>query len=309
MSAIAITGNYGFFNMEVLGLAMSILDDSMLPISIPVPCIPLPHWAALALLPAVVAFGLWLTAACGLALLQLPRLSGVMSLTTKGSLAERAFSTAQKAHESLYPLGIGHMYGPFAGMTTFRWELIFELSHDAITWTQLEFPYKPGCINTRPRWMPLGHFQRLDWRLWFVPLSMGRGRWDLPDWVEGFITQLLRGSEPVAALTMSRESIVRSPPKFVRVSVWDYHFSSCDPRVHQCPQVSVSKADYDVAYTVSSWWQPPAVQAPVCSCDDIHDNKAYNEKPEHVIEWGCWWYRRLVARCGVYHLRGGRLHF
>merc|ERR1719446_275999 len=102
-------------------------------------------------------------------------------------------------------------------MTTFRWELIFELSSDALTWTQLEFPYKPGCIDTPPQFMPIGHFARLDWRLWFVPLSMGRGFWDMPDWVEGFILQLLRGSEDVAGLTRQGKTISERPPKYVRV--------------------------------------------------------------------------------------------
>lgn len=111
--------------------------------------------------------------------------------------------------------------------------------------------------------MPFFHFARLDWRLWFVPLGMGRGRWDLPDWVQGFILQLLRGSEPVARLTRHPEIVTEKPPIGVRVSVWDYHFSSCDPSVHQCPaQVSVTGAEWEAAYIrPENCWGVPRVKA------------------------------------------------
>jgi len=253
----------------------------------------------------------------------MPRLSNVVC-PAKGSPAERALGVAQRAQEALSSLGVGQCYGPFPGMTTFRWELIFELSADGEDWTQLEFPYKPGCINTRPRWMPLGHFARLDWRLWFVPLGMGRGRWDVPEWVEGFVAQLLQGSEPVARLTMHAEAITTAPPKFVRISVWDYHFSSCDPTVHCCPQVATTRQERDKAYNVANWWQPPT---PACKCSDndvwenSHSNGAgdcisddigapwLGKEAQPTAEWGRWWYRRLVSRCGVYHLQEGQLHF
>lgn len=325
MCAIAATGNYGFFNFQVLFITMSVLDDSALPFSFPAAWDPVPDWAAMVLLPGAFACGLLFAAASGLALLQLPRLGGIVN-TTPGSLADSALSVAQKSHEALYPIGIGHSYGPFAGMTTFRWELIFELSSDGEQWVQLEFPYKPGCIDTRPQWMPIGHFARLDWRLWFVPLGMGRGRWDLPTWVAGFAGQLLKGSPPVAALTRSRDSIVASPPKFVRVSVWDYHFSSCNPTVHQCSQVSFSRADRDAAYVERSWWEAPAVanrrgdavgaaertgpSSPAPGSARLGRTGGESKRQRvGTEEWGRWWYRRLVARCGVYSLREGQLQF
>lgn len=186
-------------------------------------------------------------------------------------------------------------------MTTFRWELIFEVSSDGGTWTQLELPYKPGCINARPRWMPVGHFARLDWRLWFVPLSMGRGRWELPDWVEGFIVQLLRGSEPVAALTLQHKALMASPPRFVRVSVWDYHFSSCrDPMgVHRCSQVITTSAEHSAAYKPSNSCQP------VLAGKGLHPSGCHDAS---VVQWGRWWYRRFIGGIGTYHVHLGQLH-
>eukprot|EP00931_Biecheleriopsis_adriatica_P047649 TRINITY_DN27483_c0_g1_i1.p1 TRINITY_DN27483_c0_g1~~TRINITY_DN27483_c0_g1_i1.p1 ORF type:complete len:693 (+),score=108.19 TRINITY_DN27483_c0_g1_i1:93-2081(+) len=288
MVAIASTGNYGFFNLQVLGLSMSMLDDSLLPVALPTVC-ELPWQMALPLLPAAVALGAYVGAACGASILQLPRLGGA-GVMDPGSIAEKAVNMVQLAQHALHPIGIGHSYGPFAGMTTFRWELIFDLSFDGETWNQLEFPYKPGCVNTAPQWMPLGHFARLDWRLWFVPLAMARGQWELPDWVENFIAQLLRGSEPVAALTQHRDAIAAVPPKFIRVSVWDYHFSSCDPTVHQCPQVAFTRGERDAAYAVMK--ASPTLR-----------------KMPSKAEWGSWWYRQLVRQCGIYFIQDGQLQF
>lgn len=314
MVTISATGNYGFFNFQVLGLALSALDDSLIPLAMPPPFDPLPRFLAVALLPAAAALGLWIAAAGWVVLLQLPRMGASVLKLESGSAAAAALGVAEKAHEALRPLGVGNSYGPFAGMTTFRWELIFELAGENGCWTELEFPYKPGSVDTRPRWMPFGHFARLDWRLWFVPLGMGRGYWELPDWVQGFILQLLRGSEHVAALTLHKDRIVASPPKYVRVSVWDYHFSSCDPSVHKCPQVTLTLPERDAGYLPArSWWDTPL---PTHSCGEcqrpgecqrVTSACQANGKPGPPTEWGRWWYRRHVACAGVFFLRDGEL--
>lgn len=307
MFAISATGNYGFFNIQVQSLAVSILDDSLIPFSLPTPVDIVPSSVAVVLLPFIMIFGMWIAAACGLSMLQLPRMEGIVNVTS-GSRMEKIFYAAQHAHEALHPLGIGHSYGPFAGMTTFRWELIFEFSNDNEHWIPIEFPYKPGCIDTKPQWMPLGHFARLDWRLWFVPLGFGRGRWELPDWVESFIKGLLRGSEHVAGLTMNKEAILSMKPTRVRVSVWDYHFASCDPTVHQCAQVTITRAERDAACLnskqSSSKWQPASQVSSVTSF-----SSRYDQQKDTPTEWGRWWYRRLVGHYGIYFLRDGELQF
>lgn len=280
MAAISSTGSYGFFNCQVLGLAVSILDDSMLPLRLPPP-MQLPRWPSVLLLPAVSALGLWAACACGLSMLQLPRLTESLA---PSRIAGRAFELASAAHEAARGLGIGHCYGPFATMTTFRWELIFDLSPDGVTWTQLEFPHTPGCIDTRPRWMPLGHFARLDWWLWFLPLALSRGA-ELPHWAEAFVARLLEGSPSVAALT--RHGQLPSA-RYVRLSLWDYHLSSCDPVVHRCSQVLVSSEEQAKAYGKS-----------VCRAPSVSPG----------VEWGRWWYRRLVRRLGTYSLKDGALQF
>jgi len=296
MLAISSTGSYGFFNVQVLGLAASILDDAMLP-TFGLPAPPgdaQPLWCALSLLPAVLAFGLWAASACGLSMLQLPRLADSFA-PPPDTLARRAFDQASAAHEVLYKLGVGHSYGPFAAMTAFRWELIFDFSLDGTEWMQLEFPYKPGGIDKRPVWMPLGHFARLDWRLWFVPLAMSRGRTELPEWLENFVIRLLEASPAVVALTANGASLVGAPPKYVRLSLWDYHLSSCDTAVHDCPQVSFSTEERSEAHS--------RLRGGCCQAPSRDSTGASS------VEWGRWWYRRLVRRIGVYFLKDGQLQF
>jgi len=297
MGAIASTGSYGFFNIQVLGVGLSVLDDSLLPISLSTPCDPLPDGIALILIPGVMTVGLWIGLACGFSLLDLPRLGNIMD-APPSSWTSAILGIGRKAHDELKCLGIGMSYGPFAAMTVYRWELIFHLSNDCVTWEQIEFPCKPGCINTKPQMMCLGHFARLDWKLWFVSLGMGRGQHQVPEWVEDFIAQLLRGSPNVVALTLlNKTKTMASPPRFIRMSVWDYHFASCDPKVHQCHQVTITSDEHEIAYMDT---------VKVKSSDDcvslLQDAKLSE------TEWGRWWYRRLIRHCAIYYLEDGVLH-
>eukprot|EP00811_Abedinium_folium_P034989 NODE_7822_length_1547_cov_4.985915.p1 GENE.NODE_7822_length_1547_cov_4.985915~~NODE_7822_length_1547_cov_4.985915.p1 ORF type:complete len:328 (+),score=73.95 NODE_7822_length_1547_cov_4.985915:257-1240(+) len=302
MLAITATGSYGFFNIQVQGIALSILDDSMLPFSLPTPCQPLGDGLALLLLPAALAAGLAITAACGLALLELPRLGSVSAANlARGTYAQKALRAAICAHEALKPLGVGHSYGPFGAMTTFRWELIFETCGAGSTWTQVEFPYKPGDIDVRPRFMPVGHFARLDWRLWFVPLQMSRTSFDrVPDWVLQFVQQLLRGSPEVLALTASHKAL-ETPLRLVRMSIWDYHLSSCELKTHACREVTLTPPERDAAYVESSCWRLTPRKRPR---EDSADASSAGVPPCSAArtEWGRWWYRRYVASVGTYGL-------
>eukprot|EP01062_Namystynia_karyoxenos_P005611 TRINITY_DN11947_c0_g1_i1.p1 TRINITY_DN11947_c0_g1~~TRINITY_DN11947_c0_g1_i1.p1 ORF type:complete len:699 (+),score=152.36 TRINITY_DN11947_c0_g1_i1:103-2199(+) len=303
MIAIMCTGCYGFFNLQTLAIALGMLDDSMLPFGMAPSCEPWHPWVVVAVTLVLGAVSLWVASAVGLALLHLPRgLRNVVTLA-QDSTAGKIFSWQQNAHDCLYSLGVGHWYGPFGGMTCFRWELIFEISDDRENWRQLEFPYKPGCIDTPPRFMPPGHFARLDWRLWFVPLSMARGCWDMPQWVEGFIAGLLRGSAHVAGLTLARDEIVRSPPVYVRTSVWDYHMRSCDPSVHQCDEVRIKVDERDRGYGLVRG--PATKRSP--SLGGVSDDSS-SASSAHPTEFGKWWYRRRVRMGPVYYLEDGRLN-
>eukprot|EP00466_Bigelowiella_natans_P009535 jgi/Bigna1/79228/fgenesh1_pg.60_\ len=110
----------------------------------------------------------------------------------------------------LRPFNVGHSYGLFASMTTFRWELIVEGSNDGKHWKEYVFKYKPSGLVTRPPpFAPLGHMPRLDWMLWFIPLRLYRG---------GFLPDVLS--------LISENPFPEAPPKYISVSLYDYHLTS-----------------------------------------------------------------------------------
>ena len=80
-------------------------------------------------------------------------------------------------------------------MTTERPELVFEGSNDGTDWREYEFPYKPGDLSRRPRWVA-PHQPRLDWQLWFAALDPPE---DSP-WVGTVCELLLRGDGAVLGL-------------------------------------------------------------------------------------------------------------
>ena len=159
--------------------------------------------------------------------------------------------TANAVRTQLAPLGLGHRYGLFASMTTFRWELVFEGSRDGgQTFREYQFPYKPGNVGSCPVWIVPGHMPRLDWRLWFVPLKLARGG-DLDAWVLSLAKRILEGSgavrrlfahDPFAGEEGGEGKGVQGkgegggegkgakreeprPPTYLRLSLYNYHFS------------------------------------------------------------------------------------
>jgi hypothetical protein len=116
-------------------------------------------------------------------------------------------------------LRIVNRYGLFAVMTTSRPEIIIEGSNDGEEWKGYEFKFKPGDVNRAPRWVA-PYQPRLDWQMWFAAL----GPYQTTPWFEGLILRLLEGSPDVLRLFESNP-FPDQPPRFVRASVYDYHFS------------------------------------------------------------------------------------
>ena len=107
------------------------------------------------------------------------------------------------------PLEIVNSYGLFAVMTTFRMEIVVEGSADGNTWQPYEFRYKPGDVNTAPRWV--APFQpRLDWQMWFAALSSYQSN----PWFVNFVVKLLEGSPAVEEL-LATNPFPGMPPRFM----------------------------------------------------------------------------------------------
>jgi hypothetical protein len=113
-------------------------------------------------------------------------------------------------------------YGLFRVMTTERPEIIVEGSRDGVDWREYAFRWKPGDVERRPRFVA-PHQPRLDWQMWFAALSPARERF----WIERFVTRLLQGSPAVLGL-LEGEPFPGGPPRYVRLVLYRYEFSSQD---------------------------------------------------------------------------------
>jgi len=215
---IALTGNYGFFNLLTLVLCIPALDDAALLAGLPKRIRPrvAPGAVGVRIAPwrHAAAFG---TAAilAPLSLLQMQaRAFGHRSLPTP----------ALRALEVVEPFRSVNSYGLFATMTTERHEIEVEGSADGREWRSYAFRWKPGDPSRRPEFAGL-HMPRLDWQMWFAALS----DWHSQTWFTDFLVRILEGSPQVLKL-MAHNPFPESPPRFVRAVVWDYHFTSASER-------------------------------------------------------------------------------
>lgn len=199
---IFLTGNYGFFNLLAMVLAVPLLDDSHLQwlggfVSVP------PEPAN----PFLTGF---ITAAfAGFLLLNILQLIALFYRPYRLSLLIARLSR----------LGLSNPYGLFAVMTTERFEFVIEGSDDFREWKPYEFKWKPGDTRTAPRQVA-PHQPRLDWQMWFAALDPTV----IDPWLQHFLYRLLEGSTPVLSL-LRKNPFGQYPPKHVRVVVYRYHFS------------------------------------------------------------------------------------
>lgn len=146
MLGLATTGNYGFFQLLSIVLAISVLDDHHLPGKPSSGAAPPASWPSVALGSGLV----------------------VLSLI---QIARPAWGTSVLAATA--PLRIVNRYGLFATMTTDRPEILLEGSTDGRTWRPLPLRYKPGALD-RPPPQVAPHMPRLDWQMWFAALGTCR---------------------------------------------------------------------------------------------------------------------------------------
>jgi len=203
---ILLTGNYTFFNLLALALLLFALDDQALRRLVPE----------------------YLRARFG-------RRAGLADRRVAGAVAAailflglghfwmtftgNAPAPMLAALRYTGPLDIVNTYGLFAVMTTQRMEILVEGSADGDNWKPYEFRYKPGDLNTAPRWV--APFQpRLDWQMWFAAL----GDYRSSPWFANFVVKLLEGS-PVVEDLLAANPFPGQPPRFIRANVYEYTFT------------------------------------------------------------------------------------
>ena len=204
-TAIALTGNYAFFNLLTIAIAVPLLEDRDFPARLRPGPEPRPERHV----PA------WLLAPAAAAIL----LISSMELSS----AFRAFpawpAPARWLARLASPFRTVNGYGLFAVMTTTRPEIVIEGSEDAATWKPYEFRWKPGDLSRRPRFVA-PHQPRLDWQMWFAALGSARQN----PWFFQLLRRLLEGSPEVLGL-LEKNPFPAKPPRFVRAVLYEYRFT------------------------------------------------------------------------------------
>lgn len=237
---IALTGNYGFFNLLTLALCLLALDDVVLQqwgrffwrgISHPEQEWPARFLFRWVRLPVAVALFL-ISLVPLLATFRKP-------LPVPGPLVE--------VYESVAPFRSINGYGLFAVMTRERREIIIEGSQDGVSWVPYVFRYQPGPLHRAPPWVA-PYMPRLDWQMWFAAL----GTVEQNPWFVRLMERLLQG-EPAVLELLDYDPFEGNPPRFLRAVSEDYQFTNlaeCQatgnwwkarPAPPYCPVVSLQK--------------------------------------------------------------------
>jgi hypothetical protein len=208
---IAATGNYTFFNLLTIVLCFALFDDRHIQTFLPAKFrgdsfdTPTQSRAAIAMATLLIIIGL-------------------LQLTVMTRVFESASPVLSQLVEPAERLHIVNGYGLFAVMTVSRPEIIIEGSRDGTNWQAYEFKYKAGDLHQAPRWVA-PYQPRLDWQMWFAALSTYQNS----PWFTQLMRRLLEGSPEVIGL-LARNPFADEPPRFIRATVYDYHFTDWKTR-------------------------------------------------------------------------------
>ena len=215
--ALAITGNYCFFNLLTIVLCLLLLDDASVAAVVG-------RGSREEYKPAATSDRGYNIVARWLAI--------VVLVITMPLNAWHIYSAIQPQadlkrpirflYEHLQPFYIANGYGLFRVMTKERPEIQVEGSADGIDWIAYEFKWKPGDVNHAPRWCA-PHQPRLDWQMWFAALGGPRQE----QWFGNFVVRLLE-NEPSVTRLLARNPFADKPPKYVRAVLFKYQFTTSE---------------------------------------------------------------------------------
>jgi lipase maturation factor 1 len=233
---IALTGNYGFFNLLTIALCLLAVDDVV--------------WGK-------VTRGRWGTDIANAR--PAPFLSKKLSLAVAVaiflvSLVPLASSFRRPVplltplipvYEAIAPFRTINGYGLFAVMTKERREITIQGSDDGVHWSAYAFRFKPGDPHRAPGWVA-PYMPRLDWQMWFAAL----GSVQQNPWFLNLLERLLDGSPSVVGL-LEENPFPQGRPRVVRALSDRYTFTTFAQRAHSgdwwnvapgggyCPAVSL----------------------------------------------------------------------
>ncbi len=209
--AIALTGNYGFFNLLAIVLCVALLDDAALQRVLPLRLAagdPEPRCKQYAIRGFAPLLALLAALAFAREIIQ----------TLPGTWGGGTF--ANPLLDAVAPLRSVNGYGLFRVMTTERFEIVIEGGADTVHWREYQFRWKPGDPARAPAFVA-PHMPRLDWQMWFAALNPEGAR----EWLVPLLQRLLEGSPEVLAL-LRDNPFPGAPPRYVRLVYYRYRFST-----------------------------------------------------------------------------------
>jgi hypothetical protein len=210
---IALTGNYGFFNLLSIVLCVPLLDDALLARLVP------RALAARAQAPRDLRRAPLALRIAGLALAGFAVLFTGAKLLENVGLVDEIPGALVSIDACVAPCRSLSDYGLFRVMTKQRREIEIQGATTARV-EAVPVPLEAGGRRTRAAWCA-PHMPRLDWQMWFAALAPAqRSRWLAP-----LVDRLLEGSPDVLDLFAANPFAAR-PPRAVRAVLYDYRFTS-----------------------------------------------------------------------------------
>jgi hypothetical protein len=95
----------------------------------------------------------------------------------------------------------------------------------ASEWKEYAFKAKPGDVRRSLPFVAPYHL-RLDWLMWFIPLSPGMAG----SWFPALVARLLQNDQPTLSL-MAGNPFPDKPPVWIRATMYQYRFTTFDERL------------------------------------------------------------------------------
>ena len=204
---LVISGNYAWLNWVTIVILAAGINDQAIE-------------AVLGFVPGAVALGTvpaWF-------------LVGVLALTALVVVlswfpVRNLLSPRQMMNASFDPFRLVNTYGAFGSVSRERYEVVVEGTTEQnpgpdTEWREYEFKGKPGNPRRVPRQVAPYHL-RLDWLMWFLPLSRAYGE----GWFMPFLAGLLQGDRQVLRL-LRHNPFADRPPAMVRARLYRYRYTS-----------------------------------------------------------------------------------
>jgi hypothetical protein len=201
---LVATGNYAWLNWVTVVITIAALPDSILGNVLP--------WAG-----SASGSPTWFVGV----VVVLAFLVAVLSYWPVRNLMGRR----QMMNYSFNTLHLVNTYGAFGSVTRSRDEVVIEGTTDdpptsTSTWREYEFKGKPGDPGRMPRQFAPYHL-RLDWLMWFLPLSPLYGE----AWFVRFLGRLLM-NDPLVLGLIRINPFPDRPPAVVRARLYRYRYST-----------------------------------------------------------------------------------